>query len=90
MGWVHKEWRCKRLASGVEIADSEDYPPPFCEFFCLASLGTPLTLRQVNFSPSKHPDGLLQRKTIPLHPDLLSASDSATILTRNLDPFLGS
>ncbi len=48
-----------------------------------------LTLRQMNLCLPKYPDDLLHRKTLPLHPDLLSGTDSGTKLTQNPDQFLG-
>jgi hypothetical protein len=54
-----------------------------------AHLSDALPLRHVHFRLPKHPDNLLNSKTIPLHPDLLSASDSAITLTQNLDQFWG-
>jgi len=61
----------------------------FCDPEIPAHLPDALALRQMNLCLPKHPDDLLDCKTIPLHPALLSASDSATSLTQNLDEFLG-
>ena len=48
-----------------------------------------LAPREMNLRLSQHPNDLLFRIAIPLHPDLLSTPDSATSLSQNLDQFFG-
>ena len=46
-------------------------------------------VRQMKLYPMEHPDALLHSKRLPLHPGLLSVSDSAITLTENLEQFSG-
>jgi hypothetical protein len=46
-------------------------------------------IRHLSFRLPKHPDNLLNSKTIPLHPGPLSDSDSERKLTSDPDRLLG-